>query len=60
MKGKGVPKEISSNSETLLQAYANFMNAYAKHKDATSNNVLEYIMYQTGNVIRLIITLDNN
>lgn len=58
LKSRGVPAEITGNMETLLQAYANFMNAYAKHQDATSVNVLEYIMYQTGNIIRLLITLE--
>lgn len=57
LKGRGVPKEISGNFETLLQAYTNFMNNYAKHRDATSNKLLEYLMYQTGNIIRLLITL---
>ena len=57
MKGKGVPTELSNNLETLLQAYTNFMNSYAKHHSKTNKNVLEYIMYQTGNIIRLIITL---
>lgn len=57
LKGRGVPKEISGNFETLLQAYTNFMNNYAKHRDATSNRLLEYLMYQTGNIIRLLITL---
>ena len=53
----GVPKEIASNFETLLQTYCNFMNSYAKHHDKTELNVLEYLMYQTGNIIRLLITL---
>lgn len=57
LKGQGVPAEITGNMETLLQAYANFMNGYAKHQDATSVNVLEYLMYQTGNIIRLLVTL---
>lgn len=57
LKNQGVPSEITGNMETLLQAYANFMNGYAKHQDATSMNVLEYLMYQTGNIIRLLITL---
>ena len=57
LKSRGVPSEITGNMETLLQAYANFMNGYAKHQDATSLNVLEYLMYQTGNIIRLLITL---
>ena len=57
LKSQGVPAEITGNMETLLQTYANFMNGYAKHQDATSVKVLEYIMYQTGNIIRLLITL---
>lgn len=57
LKSKGIPKEISGNCETLLQAYTNYMNNYAKHRDATSDKALEYIMYQTGNIMRLLITL---
>lgn len=57
MKSKGVPKDLSNNFENLLQSYAYFMNGYAKHHDKTNKNVLEYIMYQTGNIIRLVITL---
>ena len=53
----GVPKEIASNFEALLQTYCSFMNGYAKHHDKTELNVLEYLMYQTGNIIRLMITL---
>lgn len=57
LKEQGIPKEISGNFESLLQSYTQFMNNYAKHRDATSDKVLEYIMYQTGNIIRLLITL---
>lgn len=57
LKSQGVPKEVSGNFETVLQAYTSFMNNYAKHRDATSNRLLEYLMYQTGNIIRLLITL---
>ena len=57
LKSQGIPKEISGNFETLLQSYTLFINNYAKHRDATSDRVLEYIMYQTGNIIRLLITL---
>ncbi len=57
LKENGIPKEIVNNFETLLQAYTNFMNSYAKHHDKTERNILEYIMYQTGNIIRLLITL---
>ena len=57
LKSKGIPKELCSNFETLLQSYTNYMNNYAKHRDATSDKALEYIMYQTGNIMRLLITL---
>ena len=57
LKEHGVPSEISNNFETLLLAYTNFMNENAKHHDRTTQNILEYIMYQTGNIIRLLITL---
>lgn len=57
LKVQGIPKEIAGNFETLLQSYTNFINNYAKHRDATSNKVIEYLMYQTGNIIRLLILL---
>lgn len=57
LKACGVPSEISNNFETLQKSYTDFMNNYAKHHNKTSRNVLEYIMYQTGNIIRLLITL---
>lgn len=55
---KGVPAEIKNTFEKLLDLYTKYMNNYAKHHDKTAQNVLEYILYQTGNLIRLLITLD--
>lgn len=57
LKSQGVPAEISNNLETLLLAYTNYMNAYAKHHDKTDPRVLEYLLYQTGNIIRLLISI---
>ena len=57
MKSKDIPNELRSNFETLLQSYTSFNNGYAKHNDKSSKDALEYIMYQTGNLIRFIITL---
>ena len=59
LKDKGVPAELSGNFETTLQMYTNYMNNYAKHKDRTSDKWLEFIMYQTGNIIRFILTLSS-
>lgn len=59
LKQNGVPSEISNNLESLLNLYAQFINNNAKHHDKTKKNILEFIMYQTGNMIRLLITLKN-
>lgn len=57
LKAKGIPTELSGNFQKLLESYTNYINSYAKHHDKTSRNVLEYMMYQTGNIMRLLITL---
>ena len=57
LKQKGVPKEISNNFNKLLDLFSTYNNDYAKHHDKSSLKVLEFIMYQTGNLIRLPITL---
>lgn len=57
LKERGVPKELASNFEGTLQMYTNFMNNYAKHHDKTERKFLEFIMYQTGNIIRFIISI---
>lgn len=57
LKDNGIPSEISDDFRKLLAAYTNFNNHFAKHQDKTSSNVLEYIMYATGNIMRLMITL---
>ena len=57
LTSKGIPSELKNNFEKLLEAYTKYINNYAKHHDKTSKNVLEYIMYQTGNIMRLLITL---
>ena len=60
LKDRGVPKELAGNFETTLQMYTNYMNNYAKHHDRTERKFLEFIMYQTGNIIRFIISLSND
>ena len=60
LKEHNVPKDISNNFESILKSYTNFINNNAKHHDKTDRNILEYIMYETGNIIRLLITLKRN
>ena len=59
LKAHNIPKEISDDFRKILDSYTMFNNCYAKHHDKTSANALEYIMYATGNIIRLLITLKN-
>ncbi|MBR3416994.1 MAG: hypothetical protein IKH09_09900 [Clostridia bacterium] len=59
MKEHGIPKELSNTFETILQMYTNFINNNAKHADKTKKECLEFIMYQTGNIIRFMISLKN-
>jgi hypothetical protein len=53
----GVPPDIRDEFKNTVNSYAKFINNNAKHHDGTELNVLEYLMYQTGNIIRLLITL---
>lgn len=57
LSSKGVPAEIRNVFEKLLDLYTKYMNDNAKHHDKVGINVLEFIMYQTGNIMRLMITI---
>lgn len=59
MDEHNVPSEISNVLTKILDLYTKYNNNYAKHHDKAEENVLEYIMYQTGSFIRLLITLKN-
>ena len=58
-KEHGVPNELASNFETVLQMYTNYMNNFAKHHNKTEKRYLEFIMYHTGNIIRFMISPTN-
>lgn len=60
LKEKGVPSQISNNFEVLLKLYTSFNNEYAKHNQNTQKNVVESIMYLTGIIMRLLITLKDS
>ena len=57
MKNHGIPAELCNSFERVLNQYTTYMNNYAKHGNGTSKIALEYIMYQTGSLIRFLITL---
>ena len=58
LKRKGVPAEISNHFENTLQLFTNYNNNYGKHGTDAEKNVLEFIMYQSGNIMRLLLTLN--
>lgn len=60
LKANGIPAEVANNFQALLGTYAVYMNNNAKHHDNANENALEYIMYQTGNIIRLLVQLQRN
>lgn len=57
LDAQGIPSDLRGEFENTVKMYSKFINNNAKHHDKTSKNILEYIMYQTGNIIRLLITL---
>lgn len=40
-----------------MQAYTTLENNHAKHQDTMPSAALEYLMYQTGNIVRLLVRL---
>ena len=57
---RGVPVDLRGEFENTVKMYTKFNNNNAKHHDKTTNNVLEYLLYQTGSIIRFLITLDRD
>ena len=55
---QGVPVDLRGEFENTVKMYTKFNNNNAKHHDKTTKNVLEYLLYQTGNIIRFLITLE--
>lgn len=54
---KGVDAEFCSMLHSLLNTYKTINDKYAKHHDALDDNLLEFIMYQTGVFIRMLIVV---
>lgn len=54
---KGVDAEFIGMMQPLLNTYKNINDKYVKHNDAVDEKLLEFIMYQTGVFIRMIISV---
>lgn len=53
---KGADPKIAAMINTLLDQYNTLNNQSIKHNDALDSKYLEFLMYQTGLFIRMIIT----
>lgn len=61
---RGVDAGISGLYQPLINAYKNINDRTAKHSDAVEKKMLEFLLYQTGLLIRMVISIktedDNN
>lgn len=54
---QGVDSGITSLFHPLINAYKNINDRIAKHNDAVDGKLLEFLLYQTGVLIRLVLTV---
>lgn len=57
LKGKQVNKELINIFTNIMVNYDSANNAIAKHHDDVNDNMLEFLLYQTGVFIRALIKL---
>lgn len=53
----GVDSGISGLFQPLINAYKNINDRVAKHNDAIDAKLLEFLLYQTGVLIRMVISI---
>ena len=54
---QGVDAGISGLFQPLINAYKNVNDRIAKHNDAVDAKLLEFLLYQTGVLIRMVISI---
>ena len=50
--------EVASMMKSLMNTYDTLNNKIAKHNDKVDEKYLEFLMYQTGVFIRMLIVVD--
>lgn len=55
--GQGVDPGISGLFQPLINAYKNINDRIAKHNDAVDAKLLEFLLYQTGLLIRMVLVV---
>lgn len=56
---QGVDAGISGLFQPLINAYKNINDRIAKHNDAVDEKLLEFLLYQTGVLIRMVLVTSN-
>ncbi|MDJ0536884.1 MAG: hypothetical protein QNJ70_31095 [Xenococcaceae cyanobacterium MO_207.B15] len=59
LKEKGLHSQVIRLYQTLLTQYQNYQNNAVKHNENYSFNEVEFMIYLTGNFMRLLIQLAN-
>ena len=54
---QGVDAGVSGLFQPLINAYKNINDRVAKHNDAIDKKLLEFILYQTGILIRMVLSV---
>jgi len=60
LKRNGVATEFTTLFTMVTRQYNNINNEIAKHKDRVIPDVVEYIIYQTGVLMRLLIKIERS
>lgn len=57
LANKGVDSGISGLFQPLINSYKNINDRIAKHNDAVDEKLLEFLLYQTGILIRMVLAV---
>jgi hypothetical protein len=57
LKERGIPYEIQNEVQKMAHLYRLYNDKTIKHIDGADKRLLEFLLYQTGGFIRLLITL---
>ena len=56
---EGIDPGVSGLFQPLINAYKNINDRVAKHNDKVDARLLEFILYQTGILIRMVLSVDS-
>ena len=57
---KGVDPGITGLFQPLINSYKNINDRIAKHNDAVDKKLLEFLLYQTGVLVRMVLSIEKS